>query len=228
MDKNTLTGLAKDIYQLTLLFPTREPLRYKLREIADDAIAEFIMKKNNYLDNLERLFEVINSYLEIAIVQNWVSPAKIDEIKNNYAQATQELTETKKEPSPVNHNQNFSKEEIFEALPKTVMEPVDVFPPMIAAEPEAIVSPVSQPAAETKTSAQKPIGLTDSQIARQNRIMEYLKERGSAQVWEIQKIFPNVSKRTIRRDFRSLLRQGLIERTGERNTTAYKPRINLS
>ena len=70
--------------------------------------------------------------------------------------------------------------------------------------------------------------LSASQVTRQNRIMEFLKEKGDAQVWEIQEIFPGVSKRTIRRDFVSLLKQGLIERTGERNTTAYRLRINVS
>jgi len=69
--------------------------------------------------------------------------------------------------------------------------------------------------------------LTDGQILRQNSIVEYLKEKGQAQVWEIQKIFPNISKRTIRRDFRSLLKQELIERVGERNRTYYKMKVNI-
>jgi predicted HTH transcriptional regulator len=71
-------------------------------------------------------------------------------------------------------------------------------------------------------------GLTEGQALRQNRIIEYLKEKGQAQVWEIQKIFPDISKRTIRRDFRSLLKQGLIERIGERNRTYYKLKVNIS
>jgi len=63
---------------------------------------------------------------------------------------------------------------------------------------------------------------------RQNRIVEFLKQKGRAQVWEIQKIFPDISKRTIRRDFRSLLEQGLIERVGERNKTYYKMKVHFS
>jgi predicted HTH transcriptional regulator len=70
--------------------------------------------------------------------------------------------------------------------------------------------------------------LTESQIKRQRRIIEFLKEKGQAQVWEIQKIFPDISKRTIRRDFRSLLKQGSIERVGERNKTYYKMKVILS
>ena len=46
MDKNTFIQLAKDAYRLTLLFPNREPLRYKIREVADDIVACFVVKGN--------------------------------------------------------------------------------------------------------------------------------------------------------------------------------------
>jgi len=42
------------------------------------------------------------------------------------------------------------------------------------------------------------------------------------QVGEINKLFPDVSKRTIRRDFQKMLDQGIIERIGEKNTTYYR------
>jgi len=49
-----------------------------------------------------------------------------------------------------------------------------------------------------------------------------LKEKDKVQVQEIKQIFPDVSKRTIRRDFVQLLKQGLVEKIGERNNTFYK------
>ena len=49
-----------------------------------------------------------------------------------------------------------------------------------------------------------------------------LKEKGRAQVWEIKQIFPEVSKRTLRRDFEQMVNQGIIERMGERNDTFYQ------
>ena len=57
---------------------------------------------------------------------------------------------------------------------------------------------------------------------RHKKILEILKDKGKAQVWEIKKIFPDVSKRTLRRDFEHLLGEGLIERIGERNETFYQ------
>ncbi|GAI18370.1 unnamed protein product [marine sediment metagenome] len=57
---------------------------------------------------------------------------------------------------------------------------------------------------------------------RQQKILEILKEKGRAQVWELKQIFPEISKRTLRRDFGNLLNQGSIERIGERNETFYQ------
>jgi hypothetical protein len=269
MDKNNLTELAKDVYHLTLLFPAKEPLRYKLRETADDIVAEYIMEKNDYLSDIRRLFEVIYSYLDIAVGQNWVSPARINQIRDNYALAAQKLTEIKlaqeiaannkiREAEMASVNEKIASGTDFILIPdqpktemtmpaaQNLMEPpVQAAPAIaVAAEDEEI----GEPAEKFKTSAQRiapsdletedigeegPIGkegngLSNGQVVRQNRIVEFLKQHGSAQVWEIQKIFPSVSKRTIRRDFRSMLKQGLIERTGERNTTAYKLKITLS
>ena len=59
---------------------------------------------------------------------------------------------------------------------------------------------------------------------RQDRILAFLREQGRAQVWQVKNILPEVTKRTLRRDFEALLKQGLIERIGERNNTFYQIR----
>ena len=58
--------------------------------------------------------------------------------------------------------------------------------------------------------------------SRQEKILAILKEKGRAQVWQVKQVFPEVTKRTMRRDFESLLKQGIIERRGERNDTFYQ------
>jgi len=280
MDKKIFIELAKDVYQLTLLFPAREPLRYKLREVADDIVAEIVVERNDYFGNIRRYLEVVYGYLDIAAGQNWVTPARIDLMRENYLLAAQQLTEMKlaqeialetkikNEPAPPRNEEPIApnpdfvlvpeppKIEITAAPPRDLMEP-EIPPAPMVMEPPAIelekeksasaagesalaAAAISQEAAVINEDLEEAAaedfggegnpkdGLTSSQIMRQNRIARFLKEQGSAQVWEIQKIFPDVSKRTIRRDFRSMLRQGLIERTGERNTTAYKLKINIA
>ena len=46
MDKEILIQLTVDLYRLTLLFPKKEPLRYKIRELADDILAGFLRITN--------------------------------------------------------------------------------------------------------------------------------------------------------------------------------------
>ena len=57
---------------------------------------------------------------------------------------------------------------------------------------------------------------------RQEKILVFLKEQGRAQVWQVKQILPEVTKRTLRRDFENLLKKGIIERIGEKNNTFYQ------
>ena len=72
-------------------------------------------------------------------------------------------------------------------------------------------------------------GLSDNSKAvgkglheRQKKILEILQEKRNAQVKDFKEIFPSVSKRTLRRDFRYLMEKGLVQRVGERNSTYYQ------
>lgn len=46
MTKEELIQLTNEVYGLTLLFPKKEPLRNKLRAVADDILAEFISQND--------------------------------------------------------------------------------------------------------------------------------------------------------------------------------------
>jgi len=158
MDKNNLIELTNKVYKLTLLFPKKEPLRYKIREIADDILA--------YDSNSKKLQEnlsILKKYFNVAKYQNWVSYFDILEIEKKYDKIA-------------------------------IRDPVSV------------------------TSRGPTSGSLDD---RKEKILEILKEKERIQVWEVNEILSDVSKRTLRRDFEQLLKQGLVERIGERNETFY-------
>jgi len=174
MDKDFLIKLTNNLYRLTLLFPKKEPLRYKMRELADDIL----------VNQTEEKLEILNSFFEVAKSQNWVSPSNVLEIQQEYSKIGGEI------------------KKLSSSTPaRTEMASSEVEPRKIEGNGSLERNP------------------------RQQKILEILKEKGKAQVWEIKQIFPEVTKRTLRRDFEGLLNQGLIERIGERNETFYQLKV---
>ena len=60
---------------------------------------------------------------------------------------------------------------------------------------------------------------------RQKKIIEFLRAKENAQVWELQKILPEVTKRTLRRDLDELLQKNLVERKGAWNEVSYELKL---
>lgn len=174
MDKQYLIELTNIVYKLTLLFPKKEPLRYKMREAADDILANYLAQKDT-----GKSLEVLDGFFEVAKAQNWVKQEELLEIQKEYAKLKK------------SGNQNpQTKEASAEGGPPQAQVSQPILQPMI---PE-----------------------------RQERILAFLRDQGRAQVRQLKEILPEVTKRTLRRDFEALLKQGLIERLGERNNTFYQ------
>jgi len=164
MNKDSLIELTNKLYRLTLFFPQKEPLRYKLREIAGRILEEFV---NSNKKSLIKDIEVIKTYFEVVKWQNWVSYFDILDIIEEYDRIKDGLKETV---------QSSEKEQ------------------------------------------NKDLGLDP----RKEKILSILKQKEKVQVWEVKEVLPEISKRTLRRDFEHLLKQGLVERIGQRNETFYK------
>jgi len=85
------------------------------------------------------------------------------------------------------------------------------------------IEPQSKPV--KKASVEPVLPANEKKLnPRQEKILDILKKKEMVQVWEVNKILPNVSKRTLRRDFEQLLKDQLVDRVGEKNQTYYKLR----
>lgn len=224
IDKNSLIQLTNKLYQLVLLFPKKEPLRCKMKESADDILADFIslLQKNprdknfTIVKNLENNLEILAGFFEVAKAQNWVSPSDMLATQKEYDNLREELEEFKKENlvqrlSQTQGAKAFENEaqEIIQEIPETQdVQNQGISPQVIERKEEGV--------AVYQTISRK--GMSE----RQEKILAFLKENGNAQVWEVKQILPEVTKRTLRRDFDLLLRKGIIQRMGERNNTFYQ------
>lgn len=177
MDKSYLLKLTQAVYRVTELFPEGEPLKFQIREKANEILTDLILHNPGEKEKILKNLEILENYFEIARIQNWVNHLNFLVLSREYSKIKESLFEKSK---PISE--------------KTIEQPIE--------QPHRPLAPNSQ--------------------IRHQKILEILKEKGRVQVWEIKRIFPEVSKRTLRRDFDYLLRQGIIERIGEKNNTFYK------
>lgn len=196
MEKEEILKITNELYRLTLFFPKKEPLRYKMREIGTEILALFLKSENPQEQNqLLSKLEILDAFFDVARAQSWVKPADLLSLQLQY----QKLKSQIKTSFPLPFNFSLAPQSFFQKAEKKIF-------------PTEKIEKTEKTDFQTNPTAE----------ARQNKILQILKEKGKAQVWEIKQTFPEVSKRTLRRDFVSLLKRGLVERIGERNITFYR------
>ncbi len=217
MDRKNFIELTNKLYKLTLLFPKKEPLRYKIREVADDILSNLVSwesinslnpgkyaeakERKEIIFTMENNLEVIHSYFEIAKWQNWVNYFDVLEIQEEYDKIKSHLIE------------EIKRIEIKEVEDLSTIQ-------------TQIKIPTAGPVLNQLEKGGQIMMRKTKLEPRKEKIIKILEKVDRIQVGEINKLFPDVSKRTIRRDFQKLLKQGIIERMGEKNNTFYKIRIS--
>jgi len=178
MDKEHFTDLTSDLYHLTLLFPKKESLRYKIRELADKILANLSIllegtekRESEIILELKRDLAPLDNFFNVAKRQNWVAAENIDNVQERYQAIKEEIDKFKDEP--------------------------------------------------TEEKRETSVSLIDLR-GREKEIVGLLKEKGKAQVGDLLSLFPKINKRTIRRDFDSLTKKGIVKRVGKANLTFYE------
>ncbi len=243
MEKQEIIQLTDKIYHLTILFPKKEPLRYKIREKADDVLSNLVIlrklnpgkflnlcdsdrkkRQKDIIREIEIDLEVVNSYLEIAKYQNWVSYFDILEVEEKYSKIKEDIEE---------QAENLEKKDIIPEKPVFTKEFEEPCTDLVENEEDkeedkeetSLLEDINKEIDIEIKKAQDFTLKTDlifNLDHRKQEILNLLKEKEKIQVWEVSKILPDVSKRTLRRDFVQLLEQDLIERIGEKNETYYR------
>lgn len=245
MDKNCVVEKTNELYRLTLLFPKKEPLRFKMRELADEVLANFITHfdhgfepvNSGVVKNSCNLFEVLDSFFEVAKRQNWVKPSDILNLQQEYRNIKQALPSFLKENLGAQGLEGQrEKEEIVETASAPIqftqgIRSIPLPEPLVMPEPSA--TRVAAKGEEEDLSSlnieesmEESMEESNTEVSdRQRKILDILKQKEGIQVWEVKDILPDVSKRTLRRDFKKLLNGGLVERKGDKNTTFYKLKV---
>lgn len=207
MERDFLIELTTKIYRLTLLFPKKDPLRYKVREAAVEVLTSWVLREgfvsktgkavSEALFEIEQNLNVLDSYFEIAKWQNWASFFEVLEIQKEYRKIGEGIKEEMRETEIQGEIDNLIGETIEE---ETLELPLD----------------------KVTVSEKKPEAKSGGLDERKKKIIEFLDQNEKAQVWELNKVLPDVTKRTLRRDFQYLFKMGIIDRIGEKNNTFYQ------
>ncbi len=199
MDKIYLIKLTSGLYKVADSFPKDEPIKISLKEKANEVLADSVVFFEDSLSKKERNNLAYEVFRKINIIQVYFDVVRFQDWvdEKNFLVLEKEYERLKKEIAEMASTEEKQK------------------------EPEEIK--------EEKKVERKPLNTGSLYKAnkRAKRILEVLKENERVQVQEIKKIFPKISKRTLRRDFDFLLNNGLVERIGEGKYTFYKIRPDV-
>ena len=123
MDKQFFIELTNDLYRLTILFPKEEPIRIKLRSLADDVLADLVTilegdadEKREAAKSVEKTLGILNSMLQIAKDQKWTEEDDFEDVIDSYQSIKEEIEgfnernkKEKKDEKPLKKERKTSK-----------------------------------------------------------------------------------------------------------------------
>ena len=181
---------------MTAAFSEEEPLKFKIREKANDILADLILcagnpvkiapaDKKRTIENILRNIAVIKGYFKVAESQEWIDPRNFLVLEEEYNRIKGEIEDQDQEPKKEDHSSEKPHIEKIVVLENTEQESNE---------------------------------LSD----RQEKVLQLLKQQDEMRVGELIKNFTNVSKRTLQRDLEILTAKGFINRNGKHNGIFYQ------
>ena len=215
MNRDFFIRLTFAVHRVADALPQTGQIAQEIRSAANEILADLLLltnkeatkpeKKREILLQLERQIDILLVYFDKAKKENWIHPENFSLLEVEYGKI-RELFEIFRDIQElgVENKVGSTKEEKSETPKKEEA---------ILRETPKFEKPLSLVGSESN-----PQPLTQ----RQRKIIEFLRAKENAQVWELQKILPEVTKRTLRRDLDELLQKNLVERKGVWNAVSYE------
>ena len=233
--ENKFLKLTNTVYKVLEFFPESDPLKNRAKDKALAIMDHLVsinetsgwasFQKEKIKAQLSEDIDALLGYLWIGKSQGWLNSV-------NYLITVNEYEKIKKETGPAiemtlklpniekiasssahkvgetgepRSNEAFGREPKIPSLPVLNNTETKVSNSFISNNPETI-------------TIQDKTEISD----RQKQILEFLGKNDKAQVMDLQKVLPSITKRTIRRDLYELIRSGKITKSGDFNQVFYK------
>jgi hypothetical protein len=216
MDKKILE-LTSAVYKVLEFFPESDPLKNKAKDRALVIMENFKLifgedgwlplkaclpeSKEKIKNQLLEDVDVLLGYLFIAKNQGWIKTINFFIISNEYEKIKKEV-------------ESFSE--------STEELPIFKKPFLEKNQTENKTQEVQDYELDKPATIEKVPAFNFNISKRQARIIDFLNKNKKAQVMDLQRVLPDITKRTIRRDLDELLKSGKILRMGEFNQVFYK------
>lgn len=187
MNKDYISKLTIGLYRVTNVFPQHEPLRNKIREVANDVYHQVLTQDRVKSEDILSNINVLNAFLELAMCSKWTADENVQVLIRHYLLLGDKIKikqiEDTKKSKPA-------------ALPKKIYIPVPT----------------------KKITKEK----TGGNALRRADIQKILSQEGPKRLVQILQSFPQINKRTLRRDLTAMVEKGVLERYDVGKLTFYK------
>jgi len=195
-----LIKLTSVLYKLTKVFPEKEPLRIALREKALRILSNYLLL---FSDNSVILYKEQKT----ALLENTLKDIKII---ITFLELAQE--------------QNWAEPENLNVLGR-VYQKIGL-KIALGMKEKAVFSSKKEKGNKSEVLEKSSLEKAGFSLARlngrQKKIIQVMQKQNIVQIKDLEKYFPQTSKRTLRRDMNYLLNFNFVLRKGDKNNTVYQ------
>lgn len=202
MNADFFVRLTLATHKVVIILPKEDPLRAQVQDSANKLLVSLILlvqeQERNVISKAVREIGELIAYLNYARRTAKINPENFVMLEREYNKVGEFLRKLHEKAAV---NQPVKQEPIVPKRNVSTRQPV--------------------PVVNTKSNTSIDKGELSF---RQTRILELMRNKPKVQVWELQKVLPEVTKRTLRRDLDDLLQRSFIIRQGEWNEVCYQIR----
>lgn len=193
MDSDFIIRLTLGLYRVTEVFSGNPALRRKIEESANRLLVNLILVSEEKGDS-EAVFRALT---ELEVLLGYLQDIKRLRVIND-----RNFVVLEREYAKVRRFLDLERQRISK-------------PPLTA--------PKESKAGTVPALLHMPSGFNSKRLnSRQEKMLEILKYKERVQVWELKKLLPDVTKRTLRRDVDDLFKRNLVVREVEWNDIFYR------
>lgn len=205
-----LEKIVSAIFLVTDLFSEKDSLRYKLRDVSLELLS--VAAHDQSLETIKPYLVEFLSLLDVAYHGNQLSEMNYTVLKRELSDLIDRIQKDKYE--------TFSLPRSFFDTPEQQGRPIEQKTESKTVNlPQPLQTKIKQ--VNKGQADHSPKKTSSKKAARQQRILDIVKDMKKVSVTDVSAKIPNVSDKTIQRELIALVESGILKKEGERRWSTY-------